>query len=256
MFEGRPAFVRLTLVAAAGVSCLAAVACGSSTTSGGGAGASVAASATSTVDPLASLTVAQVESKVVADAEASSTLTMKGAIVQSSQTITVDLGIKPGHGCTGTIGLGSKGSMKMVVIGKIVYMDPDDAFWKANAGAEANATIALVNGRYLKVSSTNSSDGSLGQICDVSTIFSTNGKPDKVTKGAVTTLGGNRVLQLKNSDGSIAYVTDTSKPQLVEIAAPKGDKNASGTVTVTTGAPVTLTAPPASQVIDGSKLGM
>jgi hypothetical protein len=260
MFEGRPALVRLTLAAAAGVSCLAAVACGSNTTSGAGAGASVGsntgASATSTADPLADLTVAQVEAKTVADAKASSSLTMKGAIVQSGQTITVDLGIKPGQGCTGTIGLGSKGSMKMIVIGKTVYLDPDDAFWKANAGAEANATIALVNGRYLKTSSTDSSDGALGQICDVSTIFSTNGKPDKVTKGAVTTLNGNRVLQLKNSDGSVAYVTDTSKPELVEIAAPKGDKNATGMVTVTADAPVTLTPPPASQVIDGSKLGM
>ena len=256
MFEGRPAFVRLTLAAAAGVSCLAAVACGSSSTSGASAGASGAASASSTVDPLAGLTVAQVEDKVVADAKASSSLTMRGALVETGQSISVDLGIKPGQGCTGTIGEGSKGSFKMIVIGKTIYMNPDDAFWKANAGAEANAAIALVNGRYLKVSSSNSSDASLGQLCDVSQIFSTNGKPDKVTKGAVTTLGGTRVLQLKNSDGSVAYVTDTSNPQLVEIAAPKGDKNGSGSVTVTIGAPVTLTPPPASQVIDGSKLGM
>ena len=255
MFEGRPAFVRLTLVAAAGVSCLAAVACGSSTTSGAGAGGSAAPSASSTVDALAGLTVAQVEAKTVADAKASSTLTLKGSLVQSGQAISVDLGIKPGQGCSGTIGEGAKGSFKMIVIGKTIYMDPDDAFWKANAGAEANAAIALVNGRYLKVSG-DSSSASLGDICDVSTIFSTDGKPDKVTKGAVTTLGGTRVLQLKNSDGSVAYVTDTSKPQLVEIAAPKGDKNGTGAVTVTTGAPVTLTPPPASQVIDGSKLGM
>jgi hypothetical protein len=205
---------------------------------------------------LAGLTVAQVEAKTVADAKASSSLTLKGSIVQSGQAISVDLGIKPGQGCTGAIGEGAKGSFKMIVIGKTIYMNPDAAFWKANAGAEANAAIALVHGRYLKVSSSGSSEASLGDICDVSTIFSTNGKPDKVTKGAVTTLGGNRVLQLKNSDGSVAYVTDASKPQLVEIAAPKGDKNGTGAVTVTTGAPVTLTPPPASQVIDGSKLGM
>ena len=54
----------------------------------------------------------------------------------------------------------------------------------------------------------------------------------------------------------MAYVTDTSKPELVQLSAPKGSKNGSGLVTVTMNAPVTLTAPPASQVIDGSKLGM
>jgi len=58
-----------------------------------------------------------------------------------------------------------------------------------------------------------------------------------------------------DSDGT-AYVTDTSKPELVQLSAPKGAKNGSGLVAVTMNVPVTLAAPPASQVIDGSKLGM
>src|SRR5947209_19591417 len=157
MFEGRPVFVRMTLVAAAGVSCLAAVACGSSTTSSASAGASAAASASSTADPLAALTAAQVLAKTVADAKASSSLTLKGSMVQSTQSITVDLAIKPSQGCTGTIGEGSHGSFKLIMIGKTIYMNPDDAFWKANAGAEANAAIVLVNGRYLKISTSDSS---------------------------------------------------------------------------------------------------
>lgn len=265
MFEGRPAFVRMTLAAAAGVSCLAAVACGSSTTSSGGAASSAssttssggaAPSASSTADPLAGLTAAQVLAKTVADAKASSSLTLKGTLAQSSQSYTVNLAIKPGQGCTGTIGEGSKGSFKLIVIGKTIYVNPDDAFWKANGGAEANAAIALVNGRYLKVSAGDSSMGSVADLCDVSQLLTPDSSPSKVTKGAVTTLGGTRVLPLKDSDGSVAYVTDTSKPQLVELTAPKGSSAGTGMVTVTTGAPVTLTPPPASQVIDGSKLGL
>jgi hypothetical protein len=252
MFEGRPAFVRMTLVAAAGVSCLAAVACGSSTTSSGGA----APSASSTADPLAGLTAAQVAAKTVADAKASSSLTLKGSLTQSGQSFTVNLAIKPGQGCTGTIGEGSKGSFKLIVIGKTIYLNPDDAFWKANAGADATAAIALVNGRYLKLSTSDSNMGSLADLCDVSQLFSSDDPSGKTTKGAVTTLGGTRVLPLKDADGSVAYVTDTSKPQFVELVAPKCSSAGTGKVTVTTGAPVTLTPPPASQVIDGSKLGI
>ncbi len=37
---------------------------------------------------------------------------------QPDKALTLDLGIKPGHGCTGTIGAGSKGSFKLIVIGK------------------------------------------------------------------------------------------------------------------------------------------
>lgn len=264
MSEGRSAFVRMTLAAAAGVSCLAAVACGSSTTSSGGAAPSAsttssggaAPSVSSIADPLAGLTAAQVEAKTVADAKASSSLTLKGSLAQSSQSYAVNLAIKPGQGCTGTIGEGSKGSFKLIVIGKTIYLNPDDTFWKANGGADAAAAIALVNGRYLKVSAGDKSMASLADMCDVSQLFSSDNSSGKATKGAVTTLGGTRVLPLKNSDGSVAYVTDTSKPQLVELAAPKGSSDGAGKVTVTTGDPVTLTPPSASQVIDGSKLGL
>jgi hypothetical protein len=252
MFEGRPGFVRMTLAAAAGVSCLAVAACGSSTTSSAG----TAPSASSTTDPLASLTAAKVLTETVADAEASSSLTIKGSLTQSKQSYTVDLAIKPGHGCTGTIGEGSKGSFKLIVIGKAIYLNPDENFWKANAGADAAAAIALVNGRYLEVSTSDASMGSLATLCDVSRLLTSDGSSGTATKGAVTTLGGIRVLPLNSSDGSVAYVTDTSKPEPVEAAAPKGAKDGYGKITFSVDAPVTLTAPPASQVIDGSKLGM
>jgi hypothetical protein len=251
MFEGRPGFVRMTLVAAAGVSCLAAAACGSTTSSAG-----TAPSASSTADPLASLTAAKVQAETITDAEASSSLTIKGSLTQSKQSYTVDLAIKPGHGCTGTIGEGSKGSFKLIVIGKTIYLNPDDNFWKANAGADAAAAIALVNGRYLEVSASDASMASVASLCNVSQLFSADGSSETVTKGAVTTLGGTRVLPIKSSDGSTGYVTDTSKPELVELSAPKGASAGTGMITVTTGTPVTLTAPPASQVIDGSKLGI
>jgi hypothetical protein len=75
------------------------------------------------------------------------------------------------------------------------------------------------------------------------------------TKEAVTTLGGIRVLALKVSDGSTDYVTDTSSPQFVEGTSPKGSANGFGKITIAVNTPVTVAAPPASQVIDGSQVG-
>ena len=251
MFRGRPRFVRTTLVAAAGVSCLAIAACGSNSSAGAGA----APSASSTVDPLAGLSAAKVLAETVADAKVASSLTMKGTITQSGQSLTVNLAIKPGHGCTGTIGMGSKGNLKLIVIGKTAYLNPDDTFWKANSGANAATVIALVGGRYLQAPTSDSNMTAFAGLCDVSQILAPDSSSGPVTRGAVTTLAGTRVLPLKDSE-SVAYVTDTSKPELVQLSAPKGSKNGSGLVTVTMNVPGTLTAPPASQVIDGSKLGM
>jgi hypothetical protein len=251
MFKGRPGFARTTLVAAAGVSCLAIAACGSSNSASAGA----APSASSTVDPLAGLSAAKVQAKTVADAEAASSVTMKGSITQSGQSFTVNLAIKPGHGCTGTIGMGAKGNLKLIVINKTVYLNPDNTFWNANSGADAATVIALVDGRYIEAPASNSDMAPWAQLCDVSQLFSSNGSPSGPVREAVTTLNGTRVVPLKGPNG-MAYVTDTSTPELVQLSAPKSAKNGSGLVTVTMDVPVTLTAPPASQVIDGSKLGM
>jgi hypothetical protein len=66
---------------------------------------------------------------------------------QSGQSFTVNLAIKPGHGCTGTIGMGAKGNLKLIVINKTVYLNPDNTCWNANSGADAATVIALVDGR-------------------------------------------------------------------------------------------------------------
>ena len=71
----------------------------------------------------------------------------------------------------------------------------------------------------------------------------------------MTTLGGIRVLPLKISDGSTDYVRDTSSPQFVKATSPKGSVNGSGKITIAINTPVTVAAPPASQVIDGSQFG-
>jgi len=236
---------------AAGASCLALAACSSAASSAG------APSATSTADPLASLTAKQVAAKVIADAKTVSSLTLDGSISGSTGTETIHIAIKPGQGCTGTMGAGSRGSFKLTKIGDTVYLNPDKKFWEAFGGANASQVITLVDGRYLKVSSSDKAMGSLASICDVKQMFSTNGKQDAIAKGKVTALDGTRVLALKDTaDDSVAYVTDTSKPQLFELTSPKGAKDGSGKITVTYDAPVKLIAPPASQVLDGSQLGL
>jgi hypothetical protein len=255
MFRGRLSFVRTAAVAAAGASCLAAAACGGITASS----LSAVPVASRTPDPLASLTAYKVAVEALADLKAASSLTMAGTATQSGTSVTVNLRLKPGHGCAGTVGEGTEGLIKLVVIGTTVYFNPDTTFWKSTLGSEASTVTTLVNGRYIKTSTTSKGMASLASLCDLSRTMTSNalktGEP--VSKGAFTTLGGVRVLALKqSSDDSVVYVTDTSKPEIVEVFAPKGDPGGSAKLTFSIGAPVTLTAPPASQVLDGSAIGM
>ena len=255
MLQGRPSFVRIATVAAVGASCLAVAACGGVTASS----LRAVPAASATPDPLASLTGYKVATEAVADLNAASSLTMAGTVSESGQSVTVNLSLKPGQGCAGTVEEGTKGTIKLVVIGTTVYVNPDATLWKSSLGSAASAVTALVNGRYIKTSTASKGMASFAKLCDLSHTMTLNllKQAELINKGALTTLDGVRVLPLESpADDGALYVTDTSKPEIVELFAPKGAAGDSGKLMFSVGTPVTLTAPPASQVLDGSAIGM
>jgi hypothetical protein len=134
----------------------------------------------------------------------------------------------------------------------------DSTLWQEMGGANAAAFIQFLGGKYLKAPL---SDPRLkahlprGGSCFYTYPANLAGS---VAKGQVTTRDGIRVLLLKDSRGDVTYVTDTAKPEIVEQDDPPlpGMKEPAGESTIRVGAPVKLAAPPASQVIDASQVGL
>ena len=245
---GRLGSLRLAAAAAACLSCLAAAGCGGLTA------ATLRPFPQSTVDPLARLPAGKVVTEAVADAEAAPSLTMSGTVTDAGSSIGITLGFKRGGGCVGSVSYPDKGTVKLIVVGKAVYLKPDAKFWTANAGAKAPLIMSLLNGRYLEASASDKTMADLASVCSLSTILN-SGSAGTYAKEAVTTLDGIRVLPIKLSDGSTEYVTDTPAPEFVKAIAPKGSKVGAGDVSVSVDAPVTLTAPSASQVLNEDQLG-
>jgi hypothetical protein len=236
---GRRAALALTAAAA---SCLAAVGCGA----GGGGGA----------DPLAGTPAKQVVAKAVADLRAASSFTMKGSINQSGETIGIDLGYLAGKGCAGTVSEGDKGSFVLVVIGSTAWIKPSAKFLKSTAGSQASAAIALLNGRYLKGSTSDSAVASLTTVCDVNGMTSSFTQTGTLIKDKVTTLGGQQVLPITDkTKGGTMDVTDSATPQVVQITNATGQGGSTGQLKFDVGKQVTLTAPSASQTISGAPFG-
>jgi hypothetical protein len=251
MFRGRLVSAGLAAIALAGATCLAVTACGSAAANPGAAPAASTA-APSPVDPLAALTAAQVLTEAYADLKAASSVTVEGNLSESGTNYTLNLGIKPGHGCAGTVGMGSLGSYKLIVIGKVIYLNPDATFWKAQLGAEeASTAIAQLKGRYLKGATSDPPMQSSARMCDVTQALASTTVSSTASKGAVTTMDGIRVLPLEDLGNGEMDVTDTSKPEIVQIQEP-GNGTGTGALAISVGAPVTLTPPPASQVYQGS----
>jgi hypothetical protein len=246
MFQRRARLGR-TVAAAVKTASALAVAC----LAVGGTGAAHAATPP---DPLKNWSVAHIEATSLANADQASSLTMNGTFKQSGQTITLKIGIKKGHGCTATTVDSSLGTEKIIVIGKTVYLYLDKKFWTSADGSTGASIYAKINGRYLRLSSA-SLASSLAPLCSTQQDLTASNSKVTVTRGKVSTLDGIRVLELKDSDGTDVYVTDSSKPEIFAVTTPKGSTNGAGTLSVNVGAPFTLAAPPASDVVNGAQYG-
>jgi hypothetical protein len=224
----------LALAAASGV-CLAAAGCGS-----GG-------------DPLASMTANQLVTKALGDLKSAPSFGISGTTVEGQGVPeSMRLEYRHGTGCEGTVSWGSngsKGSLYLVVIGGTAWEKPDDAYWKAYEGKSAAQVIALIGGRYLKGSASDSYFAPLAQLCDK---FASSIKVTKdLAKEAVTTVDGQRVVPLTDQKGT-TDVTDTSSPRILRTT---GTDAGISIGTIFTYSPVSLTAPPAGQTIDSTALG-
>jgi hypothetical protein len=225
-------------VAAAGLAVLTA-GCGGSTGTSGTSG-------TAAASPLAGLTASQILTRAVADLKAASSVHLSGSVQESSQATTVDLTIGA-HACRGTIGVPGQGSLQLLGIGSTVWEKPDSQFLKT-AGL-TSSQLSLLKGKYLK---TTAAGSGLGSLCFLGQ-FATEliGGKGRVTEGKTTTILGQPALQLTDAQQSgSAYVTISASPEFLRFGSADGHMDFTDY-----DAPLTVTAPPAADTVNGAKYG-
>jgi len=228
----------LTFTAVSAI-CVTAAGCG-----GGGSSSSA----------LAGLSAKQVLSKAVSDLKSASSFHMAGTVSQGG-SIRVDLTYSRGTGCKGTLGIGSKGSVSLLVIGGTAWLKPDHAYWTSYAGSSASSVIALIGGKYLKAATSNSNVSGLAQLCNANSLASSFTSPKDIVKGG--TLHDQRPAGAR-AEGPGQVVRDVRHryhhPQILRVTSIRS--GSSGRIDFTGyGNAVTLTPPPASETINGAKYG-
>ena len=218
--------------------CVTAAACGGASSS----------------DPLAALSPQQVLSKAVSDLKSAPSFHLAGTVNEDGG-ISVDLSYKRGTGCEGTLGVGSKGNIYLLVIGGTAWLKPDQAYWESYAGSSASSVIAVIGGKYLKGAVSSRNVSGLAQLCNANSLASSFTSPKDIEKGATSTIGSQQVLALKDpAKSSTMYVTDTGSPQILRVVGTQSGNG--GRIDFTGyGSPVTLTPPSASNTIDGARFG-
>ncbi|HUN37670.1 MAG TPA: hypothetical protein VMU95_37225 [Trebonia sp.] len=203
-------------------------------------------------DALAGQSGKQILDNAVSNLKTDPSFTMSGDVIQPSGAFTVDLGYLPARGCTGTVAQAGKGSFAMTVIGATAWVRPDNAFWRSIAGRQAPALISAVGGKYLKGPASNRNVAGLTSLCDVNTLASQLQMPSAVERAPAKPFAGSLAVPLTDrAKGGTLYVTDSARPQVIQLRNSK-----SGKITFHIDAPVTLTPPPPGQTVNGSKFGL
>jgi hypothetical protein len=232
---------------------LSAAACSSSGSSGSGTSSAVSLSGTPD----------QIVQKAVNDLKAATSLQISGNVVSGGSNIKVDLTDVANQGCKGTITLGAgnssggtavSGTAELIEVSSTVYMKLDESFFK-NLSLPSSV-FSQVSGKYIEVTS-KSDLANFAQLCDPSTLAS--GFDKEVTgfvKNGTATINGQPTEAFKqptHAGSGIVYISQSSTPEIVRLQGPANE----GQINFTNyNAPATITAPPASEVIQGSKFGL
>ncbi len=173
-----------------------------------------------------------------------SSVHLKGTFGQAGQAVTLDMRLRRGVGATGSVAVGGK-PLELTRVGKAAYIRGSKAFY---AGLMPASAVQQLAGKWLKVTSSSKDFASLLELTDFASFAKGAFKPaGAVGKGTVVTVGGRRVVELKDSDGSTLDVSLEGPAYPVRISGPTSE--GAGLTFTEYGAPVVVKAPPASQVV-------
>ena len=212
-------------------------------------------STTAMSNPLSGLSAAQIAGKAIANLKTASTVHVAGPVKDSGQTYVLNMSLVHGKGCQGTLAPQGKGSVLLVVIGKLTWIKPDSLFLKSYGGGEP-AALSILSGKYLKTT-TNSAFGSgFNAFCDPSELAGGIGEHmGRLVKGTTTTISGHPALRVRDPSGPDSmYVSISAQPRILRLDGGRGANG--GHVDFTAyDSPVQLAAPPVSETLDGAKYG-
>jgi hypothetical protein len=210
------------------------------------------------INPLKSLTSYQIIGKAFANTEAAANVQITGKVVAGRETTRLSslTLVNGGSGCIGDIYRSNLGSFQLIYDGTTAWILPSLDYWQT-AGKDNPAAVPAVEGNYLEVKPDGKSLGALVTLCSLKTLVGTGPSPARRTGFAApapTIVAGVPALKIADTaDGGYAIVSDTTQPLLLSVFVPgRAGENFSFAYFAT---PVTMAAPPAAEVVDGSQYG-
>ncbi|MFI8512733.1 hypothetical protein ACIGHB_16540 [Streptomyces sp. NPDC085460] len=218
-----------------------------------------------TPDPFDGLTPAAIADRAVDATRSADSLRMTGEVVTEGQDLSVDFSVDDRGACQGRIGV-DDGRAELRRVDDITYMKGDESFWRTSMTAQGvpenqiAPVIELVKGRWLKIAPGQAGSSDLGEVCDLDSLLDDLGRDEEdregLTRGPDREVDGTPVATLVKKDGdetTTVSVAQEGEPYIREVVRTGGDEP--GTMTLSEfDRPVKVTAPPADETVDLSRL--
>ncbi|HEY0950087.1 hypothetical protein [Nocardioides sp.] len=182
-----------------------------------------------------------------------------GSVTSDGEQLDIDLQASSEGDCTGTLGIAG-GSTELLGVGGSMWMRPDEAFWRASAGDNADAVITAVGDKWVVLPE---SDDSFQTFCDVDQLLDELLKEDEsddstYSKAGTEDVDGDKTVKIDNEDPedgtSTGYVLVDEPHYLVKIEKTEGADT--GEVTFSEfDEEFDVEAPGDDEVVDLSQLG-
>ncbi|MFE5792366.1 hypothetical protein ACFQ8C_07270 [Streptomyces sp. NPDC056503] len=218
-----------------------------------------------TPDPFDGLTPGQIADRAVDATRSADSLRMTGRVVSEGQDLDVDFSVDDKGSCQGRIGV-DDGEAELRRLDDITYMKGDEAFWRismTSQGIPENQiapVIELVKGRWLKIAPGQAGSADLGEICDLDSLLDDldqdkddraglrRGPDREVDHTPVATL-----VKKESGETTTVSVAQEGKPYIRQVVRTGGEEPGSMTLSEYD-RPVDVTAPPADETVDLSRL--
>ncbi|MDT9688292.1 hypothetical protein Q5762_07970 [Streptomyces sp. P9(2023)] len=225
-----------------------------------------AAVAAPTPDPFANLTPDAIADRAVDATQSATSLRITGRVVSEDQPLDIDIALDDKNNCTGRMKVDG-GTAELRQADRITYLKGDEKFWRVSMTSQGvpppqiDATIELVEGRWLKITPGQAGSSDLSGVCDLDALLTDLGE-DKderqgLTRGPDAEVEGTPVATLvKKEPGgetTTVSVAQEGKPYILKMVKTGGEEP--GTVVLSDyDKPVKVVVPPADETVDLTKL--
>jgi hypothetical protein len=211
--------------------------------------------------PFAGQTGGEIADQAVKATSNASSLRMKGDIQDDGSRVGLDMALDRKGECAGTMSANGEGKADLVKTGDTLYMKYDEKFLRAQSdGAskeETDGVVAMLAGKWTKMSATGSDAKDIASFCDLDTVLADfQDVNSDATRGKTTTVDGTPAIVLHEKDGKDAYtlyVATEGKPYLLKVVSKSADDP--GTVTFGDFDTPVPAEKPAGKVMDLDEMG-